>query len=348
MKIRLPQRIKTTTLTIGIFTFLVAFFVILGAAYYLWPSSRLTSKIAKVLPFPVASIGVSEIITTKSLGENMTSIRRFYETQDFGKAGMRIDFSTEDGQRRLKLREKDLLNKMLEDRAIERLAREQGIVVTPAEAQKGVEGKLKELGTGSQVEQSLARLYGWTLSDFGEKVVLPSLYEEKLLEKFQSEDNGKKAARERIDKAEQALKGKRDFATVAGEFSEGRTAAEGGELGWFTLDDLAPDLQDPVKTTKEKVPTRIIESELGYHILLVEESKFEEGKRLYHLRQIFNRKPSFAEWLTGKMREMPIHVFSREYEWDVATAEMRFRDKELQEFERKLLEKAEGDPTLLL
>lgn len=326
---------------------LVVSAVVLAIAYF-FPGTAVAQSVARLFPLPIASIGLSDIVTSRELAEDMDSIRRFYESQDFERVGMRVDFSTPEGSQRLKLREKDLLNKMLEDRAIVRLANEAGIAVTPDEARKGLEAKMAELGVGSSVEQNLARLYGWTLSDFEEKVVRPNLYEAKLLERYRSEDHGKSAAQAKVQRAAEALKAKKNFADVAREFSEGRTAADGGDLGWFSIDDLAPDLKGPVENAKRGVPTSIIESDLGFHILLLEESKLEDGKRLYHLRQIFARKPSFADWLTEAMRRMPVKVYSRDYRWNAENATVEFRKEELRTFEKKLLEEAEGDPTLLL
>lgn len=342
------QKIRLTTLLSGGLLIVVLLLSIATSIVYLFPGTAVADRLGRLFPFPVARIGWNAFATTRELSQNMSSIRRFYESQDFEKVGMRIDFSTPEGKQRLKMREKDLFNKMIEDDAIRLLAREQGIVISPDVARRGMEDKLKELGTGITVEQNLGRLYGWTISDFSEKVVLPGLYEEELLKKFQTEDQGKVIAEQKIKEANEQLATGKNFATVAKEYSEGQTASEGGELGWFSIEDLAPDLQQPVQDAKRGVPTAVIESSLGFHILNLVESKLEDGKRLYHLQQIFTRKPSFTDWLTEKMRTMPISVYSREYRWNTESAQVEFRDQELIEFEKKLLEKAEGDPSLLL
>lgn len=342
------ERIRPKTFFLGVLSLLATLFLLVTLFIYSFPSLRISQKITRVIPYPLAGIGLGHMVTTRALGENMDSIKKFYESQDFAKVGLRIDFSTTEGQQRLKIREKDLLNKMLEDRAIEKISQSQGILITPAEAQAGIQAKVKELGTTGQVEESLARLYGWSLSDFGEKVVLPSLYEAKLVEKFNASDNGQAQAKQKITQAVQALKKGQDFTAVAKTYSEGQTASNGGELGWFALEDLAPTLQKPVDMARPGTPTDIVESDLGYHILLLEESKLENGKRLYHLKQIFTRKPSFADWLSGEMRKMPIFVLSRDYKWNVDEAEIEFRSQTLQEAEKKLREKAAGDPSLLL
>jgi hypothetical protein len=327
--------------------FLVAL-IVLGvlAVVYRFPDSLPGRLFAERFPFPVVMIGGGVAVTTDELARNMQAIRRFYETQDFAQLGMRVDFTTSDGKKRLKIREKDLVNKMLEDKAIELMARERGITVTREDVEVATTGKMKELGTTEKVEETLARLYGWTVADFQEKVVWPSLFEEALYEVYTKEVS-QDTAKQRIDAAAQALSEKTDFSQVAKRYSDGQTKNEGGDLGWFILEDLAPELRGPVDVARPGTPTGVIESNLGYHIVLVEDSKIENGERLYHLRQIFARKVSFGDWLSEAMKRMPISVLARDYVWIVDEARIEFRDETMREFEKRMRENAESDPSLL-
>jgi parvulin-like peptidyl-prolyl isomerase len=277
----------------------------------------------------------------------MASVKRFYETQDFSKVGLRVDFSTDDGKKRFKVREKEVLNKMVEDTAIEMLAKEQGITVTRDEATQGVARKLEEYGSGEGVKEELNRLYGWTLNDFEEKVVMPSLYQEKLQARFVKETDTTSAAKEKILAGQAALRAGQSFFDVAKKYSEGDTAKEGGDLGWFAVGDLVPELRSLVTTQKIGTPGDVVESGLGFHILLVEEIKKEDAKQLYRLKQIFTRKTTFADFLSEKMRGLSVLVLSPEYEWDREEARVEFRKQELRDFEKNLYEKADGDAAFL-
>ncbi|MFA9262354.1 MAG: peptidylprolyl isomerase [Undibacterium sp.] len=319
----------------------------LAVVVYKFPDTAFGRLFVSRLPFPVVMIGKGVAVTTSGLAENREALRHFYESQDFSQIGMRVDFTTEDGEKRLKLREKDLVNKMLEDKAIQMLAEERGITVTQDQVETATTVKMKELGTTDKVEQSLARLYNWTIADFQEKIVRPAMYEEALYSEYQKEVDQSKP-KERITLAEKSLKEKKAFNDVAQTYSEGETSATGGDLGWFVLEDLAPELRSPVDNAKLNVPTGVIESDLGYHIMLVQETKVEDdGLRSYHLRQIFTRKVSFADWVAEKMRAMPISVLSSEYEWRVDEARIDFRSETLRQFERQIRENAESDPTVL-
>ncbi len=314
---------------------------------YKLPENGFSQMFAARFPFPVVLIGQGVAVTTEGLSANRKALRQFYESQDFAELGMRVDFTTEDGKRRLKIREKDLINKMLEDKAVELLARERGITVTSDQVENETTVKMKELGTTDKVEETLARLYGWTIADFQEQIVRPAMYEAELFKAYEKEVDQAKA-REKIQAAEKALRAKEAFPDVARKYSEGETRAEGGDLGWFRLEDLAPELRSPVDNAKLNTPTGVVESPLGYHILLVEDTKLEDDVRLYHIRQIFTQKVSFADWLAEEMKKLPVSIISDEYEWRRDEARIEFRSEELRAFEKKLRESAERDPSLPL
>lgn len=307
---------------------------------YLFPTgNRLGDIVRGTMPLPLVMDGYHGLITTKELSENIRSVRRFYENQDFSQYGLRIDFSTEDGRRRLLIREKDVLNKMYEDSIIIRLAHEQGIVVTKEAAHDGVRRKLEEYGgTVENVETSLDRLYGWTMSDFEEKVVLPDLYQERLIEKYDKNVEHKSQAENRIQEARKALDGGVSFGEVVAQYSEGRTKSEGGELGWFLLKNLSKALQPSVAKQKVGTVGSVLESEIGFHIIVVEETRQEGNQTAYRLKQIFTKKKTAADWLVERMRASPPVIFSREYVWDAENARIGFRRDEMRQFEQKLLE----------
>lgn len=337
------KRIHPRTLVLGILGLAVVIIAALFIAYYRYPDTWFGRSLGTRIPFPVVVVGDDVIVNSRTLTANVASIKRFYESQDFGQLGIRVDFSTADGEKRLKLRERDLLNKMLEDATIQKLARAEGIVITADEARADVDQRLKEYGAADKVEATIARLYGWTLRDFEAKVVLPSLYEEALSKQFEGKVTNT-APKATIDAAVKELKQNHDFEAVVDQFSDGRTKGNGGDLGWFSLEDLAPELRSAVDTAKLGVPTNMLESSLGYHILLVKESKVEDGKRLYHLSQVFVRKENFVDWLMEKIRSEPVRVLLSDYAFDRETGRIDFRGETMKDFEAELRANPDNDP----
>ncbi|MFZ2187652.1 MAG: peptidylprolyl isomerase [Candidatus Moraniibacteriota bacterium] len=345
----LLKKIHTSTLLYAMLIVLMLVFAGSLIAVYAVPSESNTAlhRLKNALPYPIVIMNYRDGITFRALAQNMTSVKRFYETQDFSKVGLRVDFSTPDGQKRFQVREKEVLNKMIEDQAIKMVAREQGIIVSRDEATQGVARKLEEYGSGEEVKGELERLYGWTLADFEEKVVMPSLYQEKLQARFAQDGDASAAAKEKILAAQASLQAGQSFSDVAKKYSEGDTAQDGGDLGWFGLADLVPELRTLVTTQKIGVPGDVVESGLGFHIVLVEEMKKEDTKQLYRLKQIFTRKTTFADFLSEKMRGLSVLVLSPEYQWDAEAARVEFRKQALRDFEKNLYEQADGDAAFL-
>lgn len=335
----------STIVYAGLIVLIIIFVVSLIVVYIPSQPNAASDRLKSMLPYPVAIMSYQSGITYQTLAKNMASIRRFYEAQDFSVIGLRVDFSTEDGQKRFRVREKEVLNKMIEDEAIRLLAEERGIRVSPDEATQGIARKLDEYGSGKEVKQELGRLYGWTLADFEEKVVMPSLYQEKLQASFAKEVDVSFAGKKKASAAQEALLVGKPFADVAKQYSDGNTAQDGGTLGWFAIEDLALELRQPVAAQKIGVPGDVIESNLGFHIILVEEIKKENTKQLYRLRQIFTRKVTFADWLAEQMQGMSVWILSPEYRWNQKEARVEFEQQEMRDFEKNLFEKSEGDPT---
>ncbi len=338
------KKIRWSTIGYGFLAvFLLLFALSLIVTYFVPRTWKGVSSVVNQMPYPVAAVGYKEFISFRELSQNMTAIRRFYETQDFSKVGLRIDFSTEDGQKRLRVREKEVLNKMVEDRAIMALAKKRNIFVSADTAQQGVMRKLEEYGNSREVQENLKRLYGWDLTQFEEKVVLPSLYEQKLRESFLKEVDPLSVAKGKIEKAAEALRAGEDFDAVVKQYSEGQTADKGGDLGWFALEDLAPELRSPVASQKVGIAGNVIESDLGFHIVMVEEQKKEKDTQLYRIRQIFARKNTFSDWLSEQMKTLSIGVFDPGYQWNKEIGRVEFRDKQWRSYEEELIRKASGD-----
>ena len=348
MEQKLTKRVRLSTLAYSFLAALILVFTLTLVCTYFFPrTSSLVETLVRKVPYPAVVIDYRKSVSFRELSQNMDSVKRFYENQDFSKLGLRVDFSTEEGKKRLKIREKEVLNKMIEDQAMVILAQKRDIFVTMEMAHQGVTRKIQEYGSEERVKTDLDRLYGWGIADFEKKIVLPSLYEEKLKESFLKEVEPAKLAQQKIEKAAETLRGGASFNDVVKQYSDGKTVETDGDLGWFSLADLASELRAPVALQKVGTPGNVIESNLGFHIVLVEELKAEKGGQLYRLRQIFSRKETFADWLLEKMQSMSFIVLAPEYIFDKSTGRIEFKDVVWRTFEEELYKQASGDPSLL-
>lgn len=318
-----------------------------GVAIYFfgWNNSS-AQRVEKIIPYPAVLMGFSGF-SLREFNANVQSVKLFYEGQDFSKVGMRVDFSTEDGKARLKVKEKDILNKMIEDRAIEILARKRGAVVTDEIVSQNVARKMEEYGSRERVTEELGRLYGWSIANFEKKVVRPAMFKDELEKKFKAEDNSGPEAKQKMEKVLKDLKDGGDFAELAKQHSEGASAENGGELGWFLKEQLIPEIADTIFGMKKGERSEILESSLGFHIVEMKDRKKDSADEMVNIRQIFVAKKTFADWVGEEMRKMSIFVPLRDYAWNKDLGLVEFSDPELNQKEVEIRSKSAGDPALM-
>lgn len=297
---------------------------------------------------PAVVIDKTNLISLGDVEKNLIAMRKFYETQDYSTVGLRVDFTTEDGEKRLLIKERELLNKLIEDRFVMVLAKKNGILITPEEVAASLDEKLDEYGNRESVGQDLEKHYGWTMEDFKEEIVLPGIYRDKLAQKIDAQSeavNG--AAKMKIEKAQKELKEGIDFAVVAERNSDGSTAKNGGELGWVSADQITPELAVVLFGEKDLEEGSIIESSLGYHIVDVEEKKKDQGVDVLKIRQIFVRKETFASWMDTQIKNKSVWIMLGDFVWNSENASVGFADQKMRDFENAMMKNAQGDASLL-
>ncbi|MFZ2188127.1 MAG: peptidylprolyl isomerase [Candidatus Moraniibacteriota bacterium] len=346
-KAEIEKKIKPLTIAIGLVIFFVAYLLFIAILIYGFNvSNKLTRKTAHVIPYPAASWGTS-YITEDKLKSQLDSARMFYENQDFSDLGMRVDFATEDGKKRLRIKEKNVLNKLIENKLIENEAKKRGIAINSEDVSQAVSRKMQEYGSEEYLRSNLTRLYGWTIADFEENIVKPDMYKEKLFANIQENDKTRTEAKEKINLALEELNAKKDFAAVAEKYSEGESAKSKGELGWFGKSEMLPEIAMIAFNLKKGERSKIIESSLGFHIILVEDKKTEDGADKVQLKQVFVRANNFADWLDAHVKSFDIHIFSKDMYWNKADGQVDFENADLKNFENNLETNSPGDISVL-
>lgn len=343
-----PKRIRIGTAILGVFLASGLAMVLLSSFIAVRPDNAVGIVARRVFPFPVVLVS-GTFVGYRELDEDRESVRRFYESQskELADRGYRVDFSTPEGQRRLLIREKDILNKLVEDRMIIVLARARGIFFSDDDINAKVGEAIRdESGDRSVLEKRLRALYGWSLEDFQQKIVIPSLYRDALEAVFLRERDVSKA-KEAIASVSRELERGKSFEVVAEEFSEGESKKNLGDLGWISPETLVPELRTPAIEQAIGVVGPVIESVLGYHVLMVAERSGGAKGDMVHLKQIFIRKPSFPDWLLAQKRKETVLILPRRYIWDADSGSIVFRDEEMRAFEKRALEQSEGDPSLI-
>lgn len=342
------QRVKSSTIFISLIILAGLYVLGAGTAIYVFGTSDPISKAsARIIPYPAATVGMSRFVTISELEKNLQSARKFYENQDFSEIGARVDFSTSDGQKRLMIKKRDLLNKMIENKIIEMLSKERGISISADLISQEVSRKMQEFGSREEVKDKLFHLYGWDLNDFEKKIVRPQMYKDEL-EKYTRKENADIArAKNKIEQALAEMESGGDFSVIAEKYSEGESAKNKGELGWFSADQMIPPIAAVAFSVEKGKRSGIIESALGYHIIQAEDKKTEDNVEKVKLKQVFVRVESFSDWLLEKEKELSVHVLLKDFFWNQKNGVVDFQDEKLREFSENLDQNSQGDISVI-
>jgi peptidyl-prolyl cis-trans isomerase C len=341
------KKIRLATVIYSLLIFALAYIVVIGIFIYGFSKNNaLINKTAAVIPYPAAFLG-SDFISLKSLNDRTASVKRFYENQDFSSVGMRVDFNTDDGKKRLKIKEKAILNKLIEDKIVEKAAKKRGVFLTQEIISQEVDRKMKEYGSENYLKENLSRLYGWTVEDFENYIVKPDMYREKLSENIKQTDPEFTKAKEKIMKAQSELKSGAGFGETAKKYSEGESAKNSGTLGWFSADQMLPEIAQTAFTLEKGKTSDAIESAIGWHIVKVEDKKNENGTDMVKISQIFVRTKTLGEWLADQEKNLKILIPLKDYYWNKDNLDVEFKDEAMKKFEENILQNPSDDASMM-
>ena len=344
------RKVKLSTLVYGLLILVVIFLTIVVVLAY-GPrteiGNKVAAKIALVVPFPAAIVDWKHVVYINDVEANLFSVMKFYQGQDFAKEGLRVDFTTEAGKKRLRIKEREIVDKMVENSIVEILANQRGIFISDQDAEKIALQKLNEFGTADSFKDDLLKSYGWSMVDFRRQVFLPNIYAEALAAKIATEElSNNTEAKDKITQAQKQLESGKDFGEVVRNYSEGTSKDNGGALGWVKKEQILPELQDALFGENVPVKNAIIESSIGFHIVEIENSKKENGEKILQIKQIFTQKKTFADWLENQKKQMRVFVPLADFTWNMEKGMVDFRDMAMREFEKQERSKMQGDGSI--
>lgn len=342
------KNVKFSTMIYALLVIIAVFLLVSGILIYKFGfNNRFTQVLTKIIPYPAAVINFTDFVSVRTLQTELIAVRRFYENQDFSNIGFRVDFKTVDGQKRLKIKEKNLLNKLIENEIIKQLAEKRGIKINSEIITQEVDRKLVQYGSREAFLNNLKNLYGWNISDFEEKIVKPDMHKAQLQTNLQENDKEMSSAKNKIDEAKKELDNKTDFSEVAKKFSDGESAKNGGDLGWLSSDQMIPEIAVAAILLNKGERSDIIESTLGFHIIRLDDNKNEDGVDKVKLSQIFVRSKNFSDWLFEQEKNFKVNIPLKDFYWDKETQVVQFTDPDLKDFENNLGKNSPDDISVL-
>ena len=125
----------------------------------------------------------------------------------------------------------------------------------------------------------------------------------------------RRIVKEKINKVYAQLEAGADFAEMARRFSESSLAADGGDLGLFKLEDMAPSLREAIEKTEAGSFTPILDTDQGYQIFYVERIVADPARSLESVEKQIEQKlyeeqlnSKFSAWLEDLRKRSHIKI----------------------------------------
>jgi uncharacterized protein (DUF433 family) len=266
----------------------------------------LTVSLAKVLRLPIGKVNGTVIYYT-----DYVSDLKAIQTLNNWQIAQSGDTSTN-------MNEEEMSDAVLERMAgsvvVNQLAKEFSITVSEDEITKEKETAVANFESEEQFANEVVARYGWTLDEYREKAIIPKIMQDKVMTAIETDPTKLSGAitekRQKMDDILKQVQAGGDFAELAKQYGEDNTAAEGGDLGWFSKDEMVPQFEDAAFSLKDgEVYPEVVESTYGFHIIKVEGRRTTEKVEEINARHIFMRYPDATIYLQQIFKQAQINLY---------------------------------------
>ena len=281
-------------LVLGIVAFVVIINGIFAYGIYAlgWNGSA-TRAFLTIFPYPAVAIK-GGYVKLSNYYKDLASYKNFFEV------AKKTDFNSEEGRKEFKTLKENVLNQLITDEVVKKEAKKLKIKVEKNEVEEEYK-KLVEKNGEETLKKMIKDYQNWSVNDLKIKIK-QELLNKKLEDKIKEDESLNKDKREKAEEILKRIKNGEDFATLAKEFSEDPSAAEGGNLGWFGKGAMVQEFEDAAFALSPGQVSEVVKAEDGYHIIKVNDKKENEISASH----ILIKSISFEEWLKQKESEYKI------------------------------------------
>lgn len=193
-----------------------------------------------------------------------------------------------------------ILDEMIQEELLLRVANQEGLSTTPDEVEALVEERLaQEQAHGSPSEPTEEELQELRDQAQRQSLLLQVVAQHTTIDSFNSKHilvEDEATAEEVVEK----LDAGEDFADLASEYSQDPGSKDtGGSYGWVERGNFVPEYEEAAFTAELDTPV-IVQSQFGYHVIVVEDRKTEQPVGIEELLSSQNAQAhiqaSFVPW----------------------------------------------------
>lgn len=323
------QKSRVGVALLGVFVglLLVVTLYSVGLYQFNW-NNGFTQAIEKVVPYPVAIVNGS-IVKRSRFEEAVSALEKFSNLEE-EKSGIPAEqrFDRDEIKERV-------LNRMVDDLLVYDLLQKNGGEVTEQEIDAEIENVRANIGEEKTLEEHISELYGWTLEEFKEYAVKPTLAEVELQQLYLSDASiGGDERQKEQDTFEEAKElagkiksGEISFEDAAKDRSDDiYTKESGGDLGEIVKGQMVPEFEQQVfDELEEGEVSDPVRTMFGFHIIQVD-SKNEDGS--VNARHILLAVDNlYQEWIASEKEKASITIFDKDLKWDDEVNQIVLKNK---------------------
>lgn len=305
---RLQRNYKKLAIVTASIVLAVLFVVttVFGVLIYKYKSeSPVVKNVASVIPYPVMKVNGDYISYHEYLFE-LASIKQYYKSQKGADGKPSIDFNTSEGKAKLAELKKQILAQLKTDEVARQLIEDRKIKVTDKELNTQYDTLVKSAGGKDKLKEVLSTVYGWTPSDLKRKLKF-QLEKQKLQTAVTSDPSANAKAKAKAQDVLNKVNAGGDFAALAKQYSQDTTAANGGDLGFFSKGQMVKEFEASAFGLEPGKNSGLVKTQYGYHIIKV--SEYNEDKTQVHASHILIKTIDFNEYLTEQNKSAKVTTY---------------------------------------
>lgn len=289
--------VSTLIITLAIIGF-VSYMVF--SLYKKKDASNFNYHVTQVLPFPIAKVGGSFVLYENYLFELKRYIFYYNNVE-------KIDFKDEKYKPQLDDQKKKILDHVINQAYIKRIAKEKNISVSDEEIDARLDALKKQnrLGNNDKVfEDTLRDFYDWSVNDF-RRSIRNDILTSKVLAVIDVD------TRSRANTALDELKNGGDFSALAAKYSDdSQTKNASGEIpGYLDPKDRNSSSEEVASLASLKIGETSEPINLGYGLEIVKKLEEKDGK--YHFAHILFTFKSIEDALNDTKAKDKTTVYVR-------------------------------------
>ena len=285
---------------------LVVFFVVIfgyGIYRHSWKSD-FVFNLSKIVPYPAILVDWEPVRVSTYLSDLKTLEKYWHAQNNNSGVFLGIPDSNE-------IKE-TLVNKLIDNKIVSIWARKNNIIVLPDEVEDEWQRTVINEYGQAQIDDFLQDYYGWSESQYKNKVLEPILIREKVISALlEKESNTDEALSKKAGEIlEIVLDSPDNFAQYATEYNTDLfLKRSSGESGYFPKGVFSPELENKIFTMQIGEISEPIKTASGYHIVKLEDLLFDgqNNPTQANIREILIKSFDFDEWLEEQKNKLAIY-----------------------------------------